>query len=178
MLNRSISQPFNRSTAQPLLPGAALALLVAMPAGAQDQIGLPLGVTPPAVTVADLDGNPVDLGQWIGKKPVVIEFWATWCPLCETLLPKLEAARNAAGESVEFLVVAVGVNQSVRSIRRHVERHPVPGRLLWDGKGNAVRAFEAPSTSYVVILDGTGKVVYTGIGEDQDIGAALGRVKG
>jgi hypothetical protein len=36
-----------------------------------------------------------------------------------------------------------------------------------------VRAFQAPATSYVVILDGQGRVVYTGIGADQDLDAAL-----
>jgi uncharacterized UPF0146 family protein len=46
---------------------------------------------------------------------------------------------------------------------------------LWDGNGAAVRAFKAPSTSYIAVLDGKGKVVYTGVGEDQDIEAALRR---
>jgi hypothetical protein len=74
--------------------------------------------------------------------------------------------------------VAVGVNQSPRSIRRHLTRHELPGRLLWDGKGSAVRAFQAPSTSYVVALDASGTVVYTGLGGDQDIEAAAARALG
>jgi hypothetical protein len=48
--------------------------------------------------------------------------------------------------------------------------------VLWDGAGNAVRAFDAPATSYVVILDRQGKVAYTGVGPDQDLEAALARV--
>jgi len=51
----------------------------------------------------------------------------------------------------------------------------MPFTFLWDVNGNATRAFQAPATSYVVILDGQGKVVYTGTGADQDIEAALGR---
>jgi uncharacterized membrane protein YeiH len=48
--------------------------------------------------------------------------------------------------------------------------------VLWDGRGAAVRAFRAPATSYVVVLDAAGRVVYTGIGADQDIEMALALV--
>ena len=72
-------------------------------------------------------------------------------------------------------MVAVAVNQSRNSVRRHLERDPMPFTFLWDGNGAAVRAFQAPSTSYIAILDAKGKVVYTGVGEDQDIESALSR---
>ena len=152
-----------------------LPLLAAAALQAQDVIGIPVGQTPPAVTLENLNGDSVSLAQWIGKKPVVVEFWATWCPICEELLPKLEAAQKRYGDRAEFLVVAVAVNQSKNSVRRHLQKHPMPFTFLWDGKGAAVRAFQAPSTSYIAVLDAKGKVVYTGVGEDQDIDAALRR---
>ena len=141
----------------------------------EDVIGLPLGATPPAVTIEDLDGKPVDLGQWVGKKPVLVEFWATWCPQCAELLPKMAAAEARYRGRVEFLVVAVAVNQTQRSIKRHIERHPMPFTFLWDANGAAVRAFQAPATSYIAVLDANGKVVYTGAGADQELGPALER---
>jgi thiol-disulfide isomerase/thioredoxin len=141
----------------------------------EDEIGIPRGATPPAVTIEDLDGRAVDLAQWVGRKPVLIEFWATWCPTCEALLPKMEAAHRHYGSQVEFIVVAVAVNQSQSTIKRHLERHAMPFRFLWDTNGNAVRAFQAPATSYVVVLDAEGRVVYTGLGSDQDVEAALKR---
>ncbi|MBI2614104.1 MAG: TlpA family protein disulfide reductase [Gemmatimonadetes bacterium] len=152
--------------------GVALVLRPAM-AQAQDDLGIPLGTTPKAVTIEDLEGQPVDLGQFIGKQAVLLEFWASWCPLCRALEPKMAAARRQHGDQVAFILVAVAVNQSKSSIKRHLERHPMPFRVLWDTNGNAVRAFQAPSTSYVVTLDQTGRVVYTGSGEDQDIDAAV-----
>jgi len=140
---------------------------------AQDIIGIPVGETPPAVTLENLNGDSVALSQWIGKKPVIVEFWATWCPICAELLPRMEAAQKKFGDRAAFLVVAVAVNQSKSSVRRHLEKHPMPFTFLWDGNGAAVRAFDAPSTSYVVVLDAKGRVVYTGVGADQDIEAAL-----
>jgi thiol-disulfide isomerase/thioredoxin len=141
-----------------------------------DEIGIAIGTRPEAVTIEDLDGRPVDLSQIIGKKPVLLEFWATWCPLCAALFPRMEAAHARFGNRVEFVVVAVAVNQSQAGIKRHLTRHPMPFRILWDGNGRAVRAFQAPSTSYVVVLDSAGKVAYTGLGAEQDIEAAVRRV--
>ena len=140
---------------------------------AQDVIGIPVGETPPAVTLENLNGDSVPLSQWIGKKPVIVEFWATWCPICAELLPRIEAAQRKFGDRAAFLVVAVAVNQSKNSVRRHLEKHPMPFTFLWDGNGAAVRAFQAPSTSYIAVLDANGKVVYTGVGEDQNIEAAM-----
>ncbi|MFN2570142.1 MAG: TlpA family protein disulfide reductase [Gemmatimonadales bacterium] len=148
---------------------------------AQEVIGIPVGQTPPAVTLEDLTGDSIPLSQWIGKKPVVVEFWATWCPICEALLPRMEAAQKKYGDRAAFLVVAVAVNQSKNSVRRHLDKHPMPFTFLWDGNGAAVRAFQAPSTSYVAVLDAKGRVVYTGVGAEQEIDAeverALGRAK-
>ena len=147
------------------------------PLAAQDeQIGIPIGTMPAAVTIETLDGQTVDLGAVIGRRPVLLEFWATWCPLCGALFPKLEAAHRRYAGQIEVIVVAVAVNQSQRSILRHLQRHPMPfAAVYWDTEGRATRAFRAPSTSYVVALDATGKVVYTGLGDEQDIEEAMKR---
>jgi thiol-disulfide isomerase/thioredoxin len=159
--------------------GLALAVAVALPAalGAQD-IGLPAGTTPPAVTVEDLDGKPVDLGRYVGKRPMMVEFWATWCPLCQALEPALKAAHARWGSSVQFMAVGVGVNETPASIKRHLADHPLPFPVFFDASGAAVRAYQAPTTSYIVVLDRTGKVTYTGAGAEQDIAPALERVAG
>jgi thiol-disulfide isomerase/thioredoxin len=175
LVNRLTAQPLNRSTA---VLYAILALLVPRLAPAQETIGIAVGAKPPAAVVEDLDGSSVDLAQWVGKRPVLVEFWATWCPLCAALEPRLRQVAERHGAELDVLIVAVGVNQSPRSVRRHLERHVLPGRVLWDGRGAAVRAFQTPSTSYVVALDSAGRVVYTGLGEDQDLDAAARKALG
>jgi thiol-disulfide isomerase/thioredoxin len=159
---------------------AAVLLLFAAassPVVAQD-VGIALGSKPAAAQVEDLDGNTVDLGPFTGGKPVLVEFWATWCPVCKALEPKLTAAHAKYGQDVEFLVIGVGVSQTPRSIRRHLEKNPMPGRVLFDAKGAAVRAFQVPTTSFIAVLDATGAVRYTGTGADQDIEAAVRKVLG
>jgi len=152
-------------------------LALAGSARAQDEvIGLARGTVVQPFLLEDLDGQAVDLGQFIGRKPVLVEFWASWCTNCAALEPRLRAAQQRHGSRVEFLIVAVGVNQTRNSVRRHLAGHALPGRVLWDSNGAAVRAFQAPATSYVVVLDAQGRVAYTGIGPDQDLEAAVGRV--
>jgi thiol-disulfide isomerase/thioredoxin len=153
------------------------ALMAPAPLTAQD-IGLPLGTTGPAVAVQDLDGKAFDLGQFVGKQPVLLEFWATWCPLCKALEPALKAAHARYGASVQFVAIGVGVNESPASIKRHLADHPLPFPVVFDASGAAVRAYQAPTTSYIVVLDRAGKVTYTGTGTDQDLAAALRPVAG
>ena len=152
-----------------------LSLLVSLAgfsSGAAQDVGLDIGAVPEAVQLEDLDGKTIDLSQYVGHKPVLIEFWATWCPLCAELEPKLKAAKQKYGTGLEVLVVAVGVNQTTRSIKRHMTDHPLPGPVLFDARGRATRAYKAPSTSYIVALDARGRVVYTGVGAEQDIAKA------
>ena len=159
----------------------AAALALASPArlrAQDDAVGLPLGTVAPAAAVQDLDGQPVDLAGVVGKKPVLLEFWATWCPNCAALMPRIEAARAKYGDRVDFVQVAVAVNETRASVRRRVEERHYPFRFLWDASGAAVRAYQAPTTSYVVIVNAAGRVVYTGTGPDQDIEAALRRATG
>jgi thiol-disulfide isomerase/thioredoxin len=156
--------------------GAMLAALLAgaVPAAAQE--GLKVGARAPAVVINDLDGKPVDLAQYLGRKPFMLEFWATWCSVCEELLPKVKAAHAAYGAKVEFLGVNFTVNQTKERVRRYLERHDPPFRTLYDEQGAAARAYDVPITSYIVIVDAEGKVAYTGSGADQDIDAVLRRV--
>jgi thiol-disulfide isomerase/thioredoxin len=138
--------------------------------------GIAVGTRAPAVTVNDLDGKPVDLGQYIGKRPVFLEFWATWCEQCEALLPRLRAAHAAYGSQVEFIGVNVTVNQSPERVRKYLQTHQPGFRALYDDQGTSIRAFQVPATSYVVILDRAGKVVYTGTGASQEFDGVLGKI--
>jgi thiol-disulfide isomerase/thioredoxin len=138
--------------------------------------GIAVGSSAPAVEVHDLQGKPVALSRYLGKKPVFLEFWATWCELCEQLLPRVKAAKSAYGDKVEFIGVNVTVNQTPEKVRKYVEKHQPGYLVLYDDQGTSIRAYQVPSTSYVVIVDRDGKVAYTGLGGTQEFDAVLRRV--
>ncbi len=142
-------------------------------AGAQE-IGIAVGKRAPSAIVQTLDGKAVDLGSYVGRTPVLIEFWATWCGNCHELMPALTAAQKKFGKKVKFVVLAVAINQSPERVRKYVAAHP-GHEILFDTDGKAAAQFDAPATSYVVILDKAGRVVYTGLGGKQNLDAALAK---
>ena len=155
-----------------LIAFVAATSLASTSASAQD-LGIEVGAQAPVVTVQSLDGKPVDLGKYIGKTPMLIEFWATWCANCRELMPTLLDAEKKYGKKVKFVAIAVAINQSPERVRRFLAAHPMPHEFYYDVEGKAAGAFDAPATSYVVVLDKAGRVVYTGVGGTQNLEAAL-----
>jgi thiol-disulfide isomerase/thioredoxin len=151
---------------------AAASPMLAPTLYAQD-IGIDVGATAPAAPLETLDGKPANLSQFIGKAPVLIEFWATWCPNCRELEPTLLKMHEKYGTQVQFLGVAVSVNESPELVKRYAAKHHFTHHILYDRVGDATTAYNVPATSYVVVIDKAGKVVYTGLGGDQDLEAAI-----
>ncbi len=157
-----------RALASALLLASALS---SGPSGlhAQSGVSLAVGTQAPDVTLEDLDGNEVRLMDLVDGRPALIEFWASWCEQCEALQPTVDEVHARFGDRIQVVAVAVAVAQSQRRVRRHVEDHGAGFPYLWDGKGEAVRAYEAAATSIVVLLDSEGRVAYTGVGPSQDL---------
>jgi len=150
---------------------AFVSLALASPLSAQ--VGIKVGAKAPAAVVEDVAGKPVDLASYIGKQPVLIEFWATWCSNCKELEPAMHAAARKYAGKVKLVGVAVGVNQSAQRVKLYAEKHKLPLEVLYDRTGAAADAYDVPATSYIVVIDRSGKVVYTGLGGDQNVEAAL-----
>jgi thiol-disulfide isomerase/thioredoxin len=156
---------------------AVPAMLLLLPLGVEAQSGgvsLALGTPAPGAALEDLEGAAVDLLDYVEPgKPALIEFWATWCEQCEALQPQLDEIQARHGDEISIVAVAVGVSQSVRRVKRHLEEHDPGYPYLWDARGAAVRAYNATTTSIVVMLDADGKVAYTGVGTGQDLVRAV-----
>lgn len=151
----------------------AIVAIATAPAAAQD-LGIALGEQAPGGPLETLAGQTVDLSAYLGKQqPTLIEFWATWCPNCKQLEPALRAAHAKHGKAVRFVTVAVSVNQSVERVKAWQAANKMPGDILYDRKGTVSGAYDVPATSYVVVADKRGKVVYTGVGGTQNIDAAI-----
>ena len=137
-------------------------------------VSLSLGTEGPTAELEDLEGNAVSLLDYVeAGKPAVLEFWATWCEQCEALQPQFDKLQERYGEQVSVVAIAVGVSQSVRRVKRHIADHDPGYPYLFDKRGAAVRAYNATTTSIVVVLDSDGKVAYTGVGTDQDVIGAV-----
>lgn len=152
----------------------ALALGPRMGEMAAQEVALPLGAQAPAADLEDLDGNPVQILDYVEEgKPTLIEFWASWCEQCEALQPQMDEIEARFGAEVNLLAVAVAVSQTPRRVKRTVEEHGYGYPFLWDGSGDAVRRYQVPTTSVVILLDAAGRVAYAGSGGGQDLIGAV-----
>ena len=110
----------------------ALALSAGVVSSASAQIGIPVGTDAPGAQVHKLDGTQTDLSHYIGKAPVLMEFWTTWCHVCKELEPKMLDLAKRYGSQVKFLGVAVSVNESPRRVKAYAEKYKYPYELVFD----------------------------------------------
>ena len=149
------------------------ALLTLSSAARSQESGIAVGAQAPGAKVQTLDGKTIDIGSYVGKSPMVIEFWAFWCPNCKELEPSLLALHKKYGLRVRFLGVAVSVNETIDRVKAYTSKHRYPYQTVYDDKGEATEAYDVPATSYVVVVHGSGKVVYTGLGGKQQLEPAI-----
>jgi thiol-disulfide isomerase/thioredoxin len=156
----------------------ALTALVVIPLqGAAQDVGLPLGTRAPNADVETLEGQPMRLLDVVAPgKPALLEFWAVWCGECDILQPQLDRIHARYGDRLSMVAIAVGVAQTRRRVNQHIASHDPGYPFVWDARGAAVRAYEATTTSTVVLLDAEGRVVYTGVGGSQNLEAALAQL--
>ena len=150
---------------------ASLALTAGF-ARAQES-GIAVGTQAPSAIVETLDGKTIDIASYAGKSPMLIEFWAFWCPNCKELEPSLLSLHKKYGSKMRFLAVAVSVNETKDRVKAFTSKKRYPHQTVYDVRGEATEAYDVPATSYVVILDRTGKVVYTGLGGKQVLEPAI-----
>ena len=140
------------------------------------QSGIAVGSDAPDARVFTLDGEPVQLASLFGEEPAIIEFWATWCPLCRALEPQFAELAIVHRDQLQVIRVGVRDNQTAERQKEYVSRRGLTSLHLFDRDGAATRAFMVPHTSYVVVIDASGEVVYTGQGKDQDLAKAVSSV--
>ncbi len=154
----------------------ALTLFIPSVAAAQLEGGPTIGAPAPKVRTTDLDGHVVDLGTWIGKRPVFLEFWATWCESCAALKPTVDSVIKVFGDRVDFIGIDVAFGETVPGVRAWLAEHRPGFQVLYDSAATAIRAYDIQATSSVIIIGADGKVAYTGVGGEQDLVGVLTRL--
>jgi thiol-disulfide isomerase/thioredoxin len=92
-------------------------------------------------------GGQVSLGQFIGKKPVLLFFWATWCPHCNESVPVINRMHQEASTSGKLQILALDFMESEK-------------KVLLDRRGRVARKYKVLGIPTYILLDRDGKVVF------------------
>ena len=107
----------------------------------------------------DLNGQPYDLQALIGRKPVVLIFWASWCPTCREEVPKVnQLAKKYQARGMEFLAVNVGVNDSVERALAFARKSGMTYPTYFDGSGAISQKYRVQGVPTIIIADRHGVV--------------------
>jgi len=155
------------------LPSALVLLVAASRVTLAGGIGV--GDPAPALSLRDWDGKPVTLASYAGK-PVVVDFWASWCTTCRAALPALDAvARRQRERGVAVLAVNVDRNRAAADawLAEHLADRTVT--LLSDPEGASLAAFGANGMPAVYVIDAKGIVRFSESGYVPDRVGAVER---
>lgn len=119
----------------------------------------------PDFTVQSMDGKTVKLSDYFGK-PIVINFWATWCGPCETELPAFDAAYREYGDEVVFLMVNLtdGYRDTVDSVKEFVSDSGYSFPVYFDTTYSGAEAYSVYSIPLTVMIDKTGAIYQRHLG--------------
>jgi thiol-disulfide isomerase/thioredoxin len=121
-----------------------------------------VGHRAPAVALELLDGTPVDLAQVLGRRPIYLKFWATWCVPCREQMPHLEATFRAHGDHLAVFAVDVGVNDPIEDVRELVASKQLAVPVAFDRDGRVAEQFRLNVTPQHVVIDRAGVVRFVG----------------
>ena len=117
-------------------------------------------VAAPDFTVYDKEGNPVQLYDYTGK-PLVLNFWASWCGPCQMEMPHFEDKYQELGEEVQFLMVNMtdGSRETVDSASAFIEQQGYTFPVLYDTDSDAALTYGAYSLPTTYFIDAEGYAV-------------------
>jgi|GEM_PF-6339223 len=152
------------------LPGAASGQAdVAEPSGKPP---VPIGSPAPDFTVTDMNGHPVKLSSFHGR-PVLIDFWATWCVPCREGLKETERLSSAKG--LQVMAVSDDENAVIKDFMKQ-NHYKMPA--FHDEGEKAQAAYNVEAIPVTAIVDSNGRLqsYMLGLHDPKEVEAALAKV--
>ena len=119
----------------------------------------------PNFTMLDKDGKTVELSSKKGK-PIILNFWASWCPPCKAEMPDFEEAYKKYGNEVEFMMVNLtdGYQETLQKAKEHVSSNGYTFPVYFDTESSGAYAYNISSVPATYVIDTEGNIVAHAIG--------------
>ena len=150
-----------------LLVFVFLATLVTVAVGYYQQRDIPKNQAPP-LKGRSLHGNNLDLKTMTAEGPVLIYFWASWCPYCRIVSPKISQLAR------EYQVVGVAMQSGDNKVvEEYMERHSLKFPTINDPRGEISALWGIRVTPTMVIVGSNGKISWITSGATTKLGLEL-----
>ena len=128
----------------------------------------------PDFTLQKLGGGIVSLSEFKGKKPVVVDFWASWCPNCRRDMPRLDGFYKQHKDKIE--VIGVNLYEKESTVQDFVDSRNISFPIALDPSGRASNIFGVQYTNTHFLIDINGNLVRTISGDisEADIVSLIG----
>jgi thiol-disulfide isomerase/thioredoxin len=136
-----------------------------VPPAAKPPMASIVGQIAPDVMMSRPDGTKVALSSYRGK-PVLIDFWATWCGPCLLFMPSLNRIYDETKDK-GLVLLSVDENENPDEGMLYFARHHYGWTNYYDSGKEVQTAFKGSGIPMTVLLDGQGKIVYSGTGGDE-----------
>ena len=117
----------------------------------------------PSVTLQSLDGKKVDTKTWSNDgKPMIINFWATWCAPCKRELTAI-ADKYATWQKetgVKLIAVSIDDARSMARVAPYVNGQDWDYEFFLDPNGDLKRALNVNNIPHTFLVNGKGEIVY------------------
>ncbi len=119
----------------------------------------------PDFTVYTEDGNAVTLYEKLSK-PVVVNFWATWCPPCQSEMPAFDELYKEYGNDIEFMMIDLtdGQRDTVESVKAFLSEKDYSFPVYYDTDMNAATTYGVSSIPMTVFIDENGNMINYKVG--------------
>ena len=117
-------------------------------------------IVAPDFTVYDIDGNPVHLSDFKGK-PVVLNFWASWCGPCKMEMPDFNEKYLELGEDINFIMVnsTDGSRETVEIASEFIKSTGYSFPVYYDNDSDASMKYGVYSLPTTFFIDADGNFV-------------------
>lgn len=114
----------------------------------------------PDLTVYDAQGNAYALSDFRGK-PVILNFWATWCGYCKKEMPDFDAKYQEYGDEIHFLMINVtdGVQETVEKASDYIAQQGFGFPVYYDTDQSAAMNYNLSGLPVTYLLDAEGNLV-------------------
>jgi peroxiredoxin len=119
------------------------------------------GAIAPDFTLQSLSGRNVTLSRLRGK-PVVLNFWATWCPPCRSEMPDLQLIQEKVGQNIH--IIGITQKEPEEDVHAFLQENGYSWTFLHDGSGDVAATYGVRAYPTTVVINAEGRITGVHVG--------------